>query len=347
MNKSPQPVLYTFSGKKVATHFDVSFDAIPLLATAQHIVYVTDKNVHRLHRRKFPKALTIVIEAGEKHKNFKTVTEIIAKLIELKADRQTLVVGVGGGVVTDIAGFAASVFMRGIKFAFVPTSILAMVDASVGGKNGIDFGVYKNLVGIIRHPEFLVYDFSFLETLPTAEWENGFAEIIKHAAIKDYEMFGLLENSSLKEFRNGKLSIAGLVRRNVDLKYSVVANDEFETGDRAVLNFGHTIGHAIENLLKLPHGHAISIGMVLAAKISAMVAGLPREDVSRLTQLLKKYKLPVKKSFNGEKAWQTLLHDKKIARENIGFIVLHSLGKAAVHSLATDKLHGLYKSVIN
>ena len=179
-----------------------------------------------------------------------------------------LLVGVGGGVVTDIAGFVASIYMRGVKFAFVPTSILAMVDASIGGKNGIDVGVYKNLVGVINHPEFLLYDYSFLETLPDAEWVNGFAEIIKHACIKDADMFDFLEEYSLARFQSSITDTAAIIKRNVDIKYAVVASDEHETGDRKLLNFGHTIGHAIENADHLSHGHAISIGMVAACRIS-------------------------------------------------------------------------------
>jgi 3-dehydroquinate synthase len=164
--------------------------------------------------------------------------------------------------------------MRGIRFGFVPTSILAMVDASIGGKNGIDVGTYKNMVGLIRQPEFLLYDYSFLKSLPKAEWINGFAEIIKHACIKDASMFRLLEAYKLNDFQKDKTLLNKLIQRNALLKSKVVVEDEFETGDRKLLNFGHTFGHAIENTYQLPHGHAVAVGMVMACMISASYKNL-------------------------------------------------------------------------
>ena len=166
----------------------------------ENTVLITDENIFAKQSAKFDGWKTIVIKAGEQYKNQQAVDEIINRLIELNADRQTFIVGVGGGVVTDITGYAASVYMRGLKFGFVPTSILAMVDASIGGKNGVDVGVYKNLVGVINHPQFLLYDYSFLETLPEAEWINGFAEIIKHACIKDEKMFQLVAGKIFRLF---------------------------------------------------------------------------------------------------------------------------------------------------
>ena len=207
-------------------------------------------------------------------------------MISLNADRQSFIVGVGGGVVTDLAGFVASIYMRGIRFAFVPTSILAMVDASVGGKNGIDVGVYKNLVGVINQPEFLLYDYSFLETLPGEEWVNGFAEIVKHACIKDGDMFSFLEENSLTAFRSSLNTAGSLIRKNVEIKYNVVSQDETETGERKLLNFGHTIGHAIENTSKLAHGSAISIGMVVACRISERINNFATAEYTKINQLI-------------------------------------------------------------
>ena len=161
-----------------------------------------------------------------------------------------------------------------------------MVDASVGGKNGIDVGVYKNLVGVVNHPEFLLYDYSFLETLPDSEWVNGFAEIIKHACIKDSGMFNYLEENSLSKFQSSLHDISTLIKKNVDIKYKVVASDELETGERKLLNFGHTIGHAIENTSKLDHGHAISIGMIAACRISEAINNFPPGKTRQIAELL-------------------------------------------------------------
>ena len=288
---------------------------------------------------------TIVIKAGEQFKNQATVDSIINQLIDLQADRQTFIVGVGGGVVTDITGYVASVYMRGIKFAFVPTSILAMVDACIGGKNGIDVGVYKNLVGVINHPEFLLYDYSFLETLPDDEWVNGFAEIIKHACIKDDDMFHLLEENSIKKFQSSLKDTAAIIKRNVDIKYNVVANDEQETGERKLLNFGHTIGHAIENTAKLPHGHAISIGMVAACHISETINNFDKAAIKIISDLLNKYELPIAFTSDKQKTWEILLHDKKKSGNNMSFVVLDSIGKASIKSIPLDQLYKIFNSI--
>ncbi len=170
----------------------------------------------------------IQIPAGESFKVQYIVDQIIDQLIGFGADRQTTLIGVGGGVVTDITGYVASVYMRGIPFGFVPTSILGMVDASIGGKNGIDVGNYKNMVGVIRQPGFLFYDVSLLQSLPVEEWVNGFAEVIKHAAIKDASLFRELEKNSINSYRKNKKALNELIRKNVMIKSAIVQKDEFE-----------------------------------------------------------------------------------------------------------------------
>ena len=259
---------YKFSGKTTTYYFDADVATLEKLVDKSQAVILTDDNIFRSHQRKFKGWNTIVIRAGEAFKVQATVDSVVEELIARGADRKTFLIGIGGGVVTDIAGYVAAVYMRGISFGFLPTSILAMVDASIGGKNGIDVGLYKNLVGTIRQPEFLLYDFSLLKSLPDEEWVNGFAEIIKHAAIKDATLFRELEKNKLTTYRRDKAALSKLIRRNVVIKSDVVQKDEFEHGDRRMLNFGHTLGHAIENLYKLSHGQAISIGMVAASLIS-------------------------------------------------------------------------------
>jgi 3-dehydroquinate synthase len=336
---------YNFSGKKNDIFFDADFSLIEAKLQKDETIFITDENIYAAHLEKFSGWQTIVIKAGEKFKNQQTVDLIIKRLIDLNADRQSFIVGVGGGVVTDIAGFVASIYMRGIKFAFVPTSILAMVDASIGGKNGIDIGVYKNLVGVINHPEFLLYDYSFLETLPDEEWVNGFAEIIKHACIKDIDMFHFLEEHSIMKFQASIKDTGALIRRNVDIKYNIVASDEKETGERKLLNFGHTIGHAIENTAGFPHGHAISIGMVAACHISEAINNFRPVDTKRISDLIAKYELPVVFTSDKQKTWDVLLHDKKKAGNNMSFIVLDTIGKASIKSLSLDQLHKIFNSI--
>jgi 3-dehydroquinate synthase len=337
---------YRFSGKTVDCFFDTDFSYIEKLAEKDKAVLITDENVVALHADKFTNWKTIILKPGEEHKQQSTVDFIINELIKLQVDRETVITGVGGGVITDMAGYAASVYMRGIKCALVPTSILAMVDACIGGKNGVDVGRYKNLVGTIRHPEFLLYDYSFLKTLPQAEWQNGFAEIIKHACIKDEELFNFLENNSLDSFYHSTENIASLIKRNVDIKYNVVSKDEFETGDRKLLNFGHTLGHAIENIYRLPHGNAVSIGMAAACKISEEINGFSPEQSARVINLLKKYNLPVVlpagDSWSAD-VWETLLMDKKKTGDSMNFILLNKIGDGIVKPIALNKL----KDIIN
>lgn len=337
---------YNFSEKKVDVFFDEGFSLLETKLQKDKTIFITDENIYAAHTEKFSGWQSIVIKAGEDYKNQQAVDLIINQLINLHADRQTFIVGVGGGVITDIAGFVASVYMRGIKFAFVPTSILAMVDACIGGKNGIDVGVYKNLVGVINHPEFLLYDYSFLETLPDEEWINGFAEIIKHACIKDAEMFTFLEQYSIMKFQSSLKETAAIIRKNVEIKYNIVANDEKEKGERKLLNFGHTIGHAIENTSKLPHGHAISIGMIAACQISETINEFNNSDTRRISDLLNKYELPTAFTSDKEKTWQILLHDKKKAGNNISFVVLDSIGAASIKSIPLDQLYKIFNSLL-
>lgn len=336
---------YKFSARTIDCYFDADLSILEKLVDKQNTIFITDQNVFNKQSKKFDGWKTIVIKAGEQFKNQKTVDEVISQLIDLQADRQSFIVGIGGGVVTDIAGFVASIYMRGIKFAFAPTSVLAMVDASIGGKNGIDVGVYKNLVGIIRHPEFLLYDYSFFETLPGEEWVNGFAEIIKHACIKDKEMFHFLEENSLAEFQSAFNFTGQLIEKNVNIKYNVVSNDEQETGERKLLNFGHTIGHAIENVSKLSHGNAISIGMVAACRISEKINDFSEEGTARVTSLLSKYKLPVHLDFDKDKTWDVLLHDKKKSGSEMNFVVLDTIGKASIKKIPLKELLKIFNKL--
>lgn len=326
-------------------YFDASFSMLEQIVSKEKTILVTDGNVFAAAKENFNGWQTIVIKAGEENKQQSTVDNIIQQLIEKEAGRNTYVVGVGGGVVTDIAGYAASIYMRGVKFGFVPTTILAMVDASVGGKNGVDVGPYKNLVGLINQPEFLLFDYSLLQTLPQEQWVNGFAEIIKHACIKDAGMFEMLEKSSLADFQNDAALLASLIERNVNIKTAVVVEDEFEKDDRKLLNFGHTLGHAVENIYQLLHGHAISVGMMAAAAFSEKLNGFSGVEKQRLKNLLEKYQLPVALDFDKAKVWNLLKMDKKRASNEMYFILIDKLGKAVIKPIPVTQLEELIQSL--
>jgi 3-dehydroquinate synthetase len=233
--------------------------------------------------------------------------------------------------------------MRGIRCGFVPTSVLAMVDASIGGKNGIDVGIYKNLVGTIRQPQFLLYDYSLLKSLPKQEWINGFAEIIKHSCIKDLPLFKQLEQHKLTFYQRDKAALAKLIKRNAEIKSAVVQQDEFEKGDRRLLNFGHTLGHAIENMYELSHGQAISIGMTAACKISATLTGFKESD--RVIKVLDQYGLPTLAQYDKQKAFDVLKMDKKREKAAMNFVLLQKLGKGVVQSISMDKLEAIVKAL--
>jgi shikimate kinase / 3-dehydroquinate synthase len=335
-----------FSEKKVAYYFDSPFLYLDELLDRRNAVLITDENVFQLHQQKFEGWKTIVIKAGEEHKQQATVDFIITQLITLEADRKTFIVGVGGGVVTDITGYAASIYMRGLKFGFVPTTILAMVDASIGGKNGVDVGVYKNLAGLIKQPDFLLFDYTLLQTLPNDQWVNGFAEIIKHACIKDALLFEMLEKFTLNDFRTDAALLAALIERNVVIKTTVVVNDEFEQGERKLLNFGHTIGHAIENMHRLPHGHAISIGMVAACNLSEKLNEFHFEEAKRVLLLLIKYHLPVDIETEYEKVFEVLKMDKKRSKNEMNFILLSKIGQAVIKPIELNELHKHLKEIL-
>lgn len=330
---------FSFTSSSVNYYFDADLNLLEQLVSKDNTVIITDENVYGKHQKKIKGWKSIVIKAGEQFKVQATVDDIIQQLIDLGADRKTTLIGIGGGVITDITGYVAGVFMRGIAFGFVPTSILAMVDASIGGKNGIDVGLYKNMVGLIRQPAFLLYDFSILKSLPREEWVNGFAEVIKHACIKDAPMFKLLEENKLDYFRKDTTALAKLIQRNALLKTKVVVGDEFENGERKLLNFGHTLGHAIENLYQIPHGHAVSIGMGVACKFSSAISGF--KDTERVVKVLKQYGLPPQFEFDKDEAFRILKTDKKKSNQSINYILLKKIGTAEIIPLSFDHIQTL------
>jgi 3-dehydroquinate synthase len=327
---------YKFSSSSTDFYLAYGISHLKEIVDAKAAVLITDENVYNGHSKRFKGWNVIVLKPGEEYKVQATADAVIEQLISMEADRKTTLVGVGGGVITDITGYVASVYMRGLRFGFVPTSILAMVDASIGGKNGIDVGVYKNMVGMIRQPSFILHDLIFLNTLPQTEWENGFAEIIKHACIKDAAMFRQLEENSFKTYQGRKKTVCELIQRNAILKTKVVQQDEFEKGDRKLLNFGHTLGHALENQYELSHGQAISIGMTYACQLSEQLAGFKQTE--KVVNVLGKYGLPTYASFNKQKVFDVLKMDKKREKKEMNYVLLEKIGKGVVRSISLNQL---------
>lgn len=334
---------YRFQNGASDLYFNGRMTQLGSLVDRKTAVLITDEHVFTAHQSSFRNWNTIVLKPGEEFKVQPTVDAVIEQLISSGADRNTTLIGIGGGVITDLTGYIASVYMRGLKFGFVPSSLLAMVDAAIGGKNGIDVGVYKNMVGTIRQPAFILYDYSLLSTLPDAEWRNGFAEIIKHACISDARMFRELQQHTPEHFRKKKADCAALIKRNAELKLKVVMRDEWERGERKLLNFGHTLGHALENQYQLSHGQAISIGMTYAASVSEVMQDFRQS--SKLVDLLHQYGLPAFARFDTSKVFDVLKMDKKKDRAAMNFIVLEKIGKASILRIPLKDLEKIIREV--
>ena len=328
---------FSFSNSKVDYYFAAGFSQLKNITDKKNTVLLIDEHVFQNHEKRFKGWDCIVLKSGEEYKTQATVDSVILQLIEMEADRKTTLVGIGGGVITDLTGYIASVYMRGIPFGFIPTTLLSLVDASIGGKNGIDVDVYKNIVGSIRQPSFILHDLVFLNSLPEHEWRNGFAEIIKHACIKDATMFKLLQDNDLNTFIKSKTKTCELIQRNAIIKTKVVQQDEFEKSIRKLLNFGHTLGHALENQYELSHGQAISIGMTFATMLSKELVGF--QDAEKVIILLEKYGLPTFATFDKDKVFNVLKMDKKKERNEIAFILLEKIGKAVIKPIAINKLY--------
>lgn len=326
----------SFSGGSVDYHFHEPFANLKELVGSRKAVFVTDSNVHALFGSLFDGASLIVIPAGEASKTPDSLLQITEQLIQLEADRSSILIGVGGGMITDLTGFAASVYMRGVRFGFVPTTLLGMVDAAIGGKNGVNVGLHKNMLGTITQPEFVLIDTGFLQTLPELEWSNGFAEVIKYGCIFDRFLFDQLSTSSLSSFSSNLSKTIGVIEACVAWKNKTVQEDQNESGNRKRLNFGHTVGHAIEKLHELPHGHAVSIGMMVASLLSEKQAGLSSEATKMLRQTLSQYQLPTTIAYDADNILHVLKMDKKRSREQVDFILLDAIGRSRIQSLSFD-----------
>ena len=303
---------------------------------------ISDSNVESLFAGRVKASLEsaefqptlITIPAGEKSKSLDQAGGICDQMIAAGLDRQSFVIGLGGGVIGDISGFVAAIYHRGIPHVQIPTTLLAMVDSSIGGKTGVNTAAGKNLIGAVHHPSLVIDDIDVLKTLPQRELNQGFAEITKHAIIADAEMFTGLKDVDLE-------NLIPLIHRNIELKSKIVAKDERErTGERALLNFGHTVGHAIEragDYTKFRHGEAIGLGMVAACNVSVQKAGLPRDERDAIVDVLRHFDLPthLPSDFPREKIFEALPYDKKFEGGKIRFVVASKIGSARLSSNVT------------
>ena len=316
-----------------------SFQNVERHMPAAPRVIITDENIQRLYGDQFPQGPVITIGQGEGNKTLATVESILRQMTELGCDRSWFVLGIGGGIVCDVTGFAASLFMRGLDFGFIATTLLSQVDASVGGKNGVNLDAFKNMVGTFTQPRFVICDPRMLNTLPPEEISNGLAEIVKHGLIEDISLLEFVE-SHMEGARNlDPQVVSRMVADSVAIKSRVVQADETEAGERRKLNFGHTIGHAIEKCRQDGHGKAVSLGMMAAARFSQQRALLSQDQVDRVQSLLQGLGLPTQLDMAPSDIIQGVRHDKKKQGETLFFVFLKTLGQAQVEQISYAEIN--------
>jgi 3-dehydroquinate synthase len=315
----------------------------------RHIV-ITDSNVGRLHGQKLLSGLKgvglnvdlVEFPAGEASKNINTTLDIVAKLLELGADRNSMLIAFGGGVVGDMVGFIASVFMRSIPYIQIPTTLLAQVDSSIGGKTAIDLPYGKNLLGTFYQPQAVFADLSYLTTLPEKEFNNGLAEIIKYGIIDDEKILRLLEDNMEQVQRRDPVLLLKLVENCCRIKKSIVEIDEREQGLRRILNYGHTLGHALEAQSKftISHGEGVALGMIAAARISENVGYLESGSQERIESLIRQSGLPcrIPQDIATEGIISRLKMDKKKEGDIIHFVLLKKIGMPFVNGGIDEKI---------
>lgn len=308
------------------------------------VFIIADENVKAYHSERFPQFPTYCVEPGEGSKSLEVAGELYYWLLEMGADRESFILGIGGGAVCDLTGFVASTFMRGVDFGFVATSLLAQVDASVGGKNGINIFGFKNIVGTFNQPKFVICDIRLLATLPQEEYLNGFAEIVKHTLIADAEMFKFIEDNieALKIY--DPILLGQLVTHSAKIKAAIVQADEFEKGERKKLNLGHTWGHAVEKVTGLSHGKSVSVGLEFSARLSSKKGLITSNEYWRIVNLLIALNLPVCVKNNPTKIYDAMAMDKKKTDDGILFILMKGIGSVVIEKISCHELKAFIDS---
>ena len=321
-------------------------EILPDVLPAGRVVAVSDAAVAELHGRLLAPYETLLVGRGEEHKTLRTVETLCRRLIGMGADRKTFILGVGGGIVTDVAGFAASIYMRGLPFGFVSTTLLGCVDASVGGKNGVNLDGYKNMAGVFAQPQFVVCDTSLFATLPLREIRAGLAEAVKAGIIGDEPLFGLIERVGLDGLCADPEAMDKVVVHSVRLKAAVVSRDEREHGERRKLNLGHTFGHAVEKCSReMIHGEAVAVGMAIAARLSVKLGLLAPAACDRIVRLLAALGFATEPPVPAERLLAAVTKDKKSEGDTIRLVLPTAVGACEVRTMTFDELSRLVRSV--
>lgn len=328
---------------------------LTLALSPSSVFLVTDENVHALHTQpvldalratKHPVGEVIVLTPGEVHKQWPAVQQILEALLAKGADRNSLLVAMGGGVVSDIAGFAAAIFLRGIRWVAMPTTVLSMVDAAVGGKTAVDLGLAKNSVGAFHQPMGVIIDRAYTLTETNRAYISGLAEVIKSGAIADPALVDLMTTHPQRILDRDLEVIEEMITRSLHVKTSIVSRDERESGERMLLNFGHTIGHALEaagNFSRLTHGEAVALGMIAILRFGVARGVTPREAAVRIEELIGRLGLPMNLEDEPlEEALQLLGHDKKRVASNLRLVLLEQVGRARIELVGVDEVRAFF-----
>ena len=342
-----EKIVINTGGRNSEIHIGEDWKSIFKLIPEKGVAIITDENVFNIYGNYFPHFISVILSPGEKSKDLRVIGNVALRMLEAGIDRSGFVLGIGGGVVCDIAGFTASIYMRGIRCGYVSTTLLSQVDASIGGKTGVNLGNTKNMLGTFNQPEYVICDPSMLKSLPDEEYFSGLSELIKTALIGNEKLFELTENNYDAIVRRDIDFLTRVISLSVSFKASVVTQDEKENGLRRILNFGHTYGHAIEMATSFNHGYAVACGMELAADFSYEKGYLGESDRNRILNVLKKFGLLRDYSITPSKMNKLIYRDKKKADDEISFVFLRSIGNAFVEKVAGKELTEFYKKRIS
>lgn len=326
-----------------STHIIIqpNFDNFLELCSTDEIFIITDENIAELYAKDLGFAKIIILPSGEATKSLQTIGYVCEELLHSGCNRNSFILGVGGGVITDITGFAASIYKRGVRFGLLPTTLLAQTDAALGGKNGVNHSGIKNIIGLFSAPEFILINPITLKTLPKRELGCGFAEIIKAAALTGNPLIDLLDAYDIEELSE-PASLTAIIIEAVKFKCKIVENDSKEAGLRKILNFGHTFGHALEAIHKdMSHGEAVAVGMSAALHFSAAKGLIDKYNSEKVLNLIRKFKLPDKVEFSTDEVLSAIRFDKKVSDKQIDYIILEEIGKPMTYKMKFDELKEL------
>ncbi len=309
-------------------------EILPEVLPESRVAAISDAAIDRLHHELLASYASVLIGKGESIKTLQTVAAIYRKFLETGIDRSTFVLGIGGGIVTDITGFAASTYMRGLRFGFIPTTLLGQIDAAIGGKNGVNIDGYKNIAGTFNQPQFVICDPELLATLPEREFRAGLAEIIKAAIIADAELFARLETVDFLHLRNDRNLLTEIIRSAIRVKVEIVARDEREAGERRKLNLGHTLAHAIEKCsTRMNHGEAVAVGIRMIADAAVKAGLLATADGERITALLTRFGFALESPVEVKRLLKESAKDKKNKDGMLRIVLPTRIGDCTVQTL--------------